>query len=77
MSVHRYIRRHHHLTLSVGGAQEDYDFHTKVLGLKSVTACGWPLRFSHCLSETPRPTHAELQVLRKLHARTAEAHRHA
>jgi len=36
MSVNPYIRRHHHLTLSVGGAQEDYDFHTKVLGLKSV-----------------------------------------
>lgn len=30
------IRRHHHITLCVGGAQEDYDFHTKVLGLKSV-----------------------------------------
>jgi glyoxalase family protein len=30
------IKRHHHLTLCVGDAQEDYDFHTKVLGLKSV-----------------------------------------
>ena len=30
------IRRHHHITLCVGTAQEDYDFHTKVLGLKSV-----------------------------------------
>jgi glyoxalase family protein len=30
------IERHHHVTLCVGGAQEDYDFHTKVLGLKSV-----------------------------------------
>ncbi len=30
------IRRHHHITLCSGGAQEDYDFHTKVLGLKSV-----------------------------------------
>jgi glyoxalase family protein len=30
------IKRHHHITLCVGGAQEDYDFHTKVLGLKSV-----------------------------------------
>ena len=30
------IQRHHHITLCVGGAQEDYDFHTKVLGLKSV-----------------------------------------
>lgn len=36
MSVNHYIKRHHHLTLSVGNAQEDYDFHTKVLGLKSV-----------------------------------------
>ena len=36
MSVNTHINRHHHLTLSVGGAQEDYDFHTKVLGLKSV-----------------------------------------
>ncbi len=36
MSVNNYIRRHHHLILSVGNAQEDYDFHTKVLGLKSV-----------------------------------------
>jgi glyoxalase family protein len=30
------IRRHHHITLCVGGAQEDYDFHTQVMGLKSV-----------------------------------------
>jgi catechol 2,3-dioxygenase-like lactoylglutathione lyase family enzyme len=30
------IKRHHHLTLCVGDAQEDYDFHTKVLGMKSV-----------------------------------------
>jgi glyoxalase family protein len=30
------IQRHHHITLCVGAAQEDYDFHTQVLGLKSV-----------------------------------------
>ena len=30
------IRRHHHITLCSGSAQEDYDFHTKVLSLKSV-----------------------------------------
>src|SRR3569832_1895172 len=30
------IRRHHHITLCSGVAQEDYDFHTKVLSLKSV-----------------------------------------
>ena len=31
-----FITRHHHITIATGGAQEDYDFHTKVLGLKSV-----------------------------------------
>ena len=36
MKINRDIRRHHHLTLNVGVAQEDYDFHTKVLGLKSI-----------------------------------------
>lgn len=30
------IARHHHLTLCAGDAQEDYDFHTKLLGFKSV-----------------------------------------
>jgi glyoxalase family protein len=30
------IQRHHHITLCTGTAQEDYDFHTKVLSLKSV-----------------------------------------
>jgi glyoxalase family protein len=30
------IQSHHHITLGVGGAQEDYDFHTKLLGLRSV-----------------------------------------
>jgi len=30
------IERHHHVTLCVGTAQQDYDFHTKVLSLKSV-----------------------------------------
>ncbi len=40
------------------------------------TACGWPLRFSDRLSETPPPTDMELDVLRELHARTTEAHRH-
>lgn len=36
MKTNRDILRHHHLTLNVGVAQEDYDFHTKLLGLKSV-----------------------------------------
>ncbi|MGH8784992.1 MAG: VOC family protein [Cupriavidus necator] len=30
------IQRHHHITMCVGTAQQDYDFHTKVLSLKSV-----------------------------------------
>jgi len=30
------LHGHHHLTLCVGGAQEDYDFHANLLGLKSV-----------------------------------------
>lgn len=30
------VRSHHHLTLCVGGAQEDYDFHVGTLGLRSV-----------------------------------------
>jgi glyoxalase family protein len=36
MSASTAIQRHHHLTLCTGTVQEDYDFHTKVLGLKSV-----------------------------------------
>ena len=31
-----YIKRHHHITIATGDAQEDYDFHTKILGLKNV-----------------------------------------
>lgn len=41
----------------------------------ALTACGWPLRFSDRLAETPPPTDIELHVLRELHARTADAHR--
>src|SRR5262249_47142129 len=37
-------------------------------------ATGWPVRFAGNLAETPKPTPAELQVLRDLHARTARAH---
>jgi catechol 2,3-dioxygenase-like lactoylglutathione lyase family enzyme len=36
MEPNPHILKNHHITLSVGTAQEDYDFHTKVLGLKSV-----------------------------------------
>ena len=32
----RCIRGTHHLTFCVGGAQEDYDFHVRLLGLRSV-----------------------------------------
>lgn len=32
----KFITRHHHITIATGDAQEDYDFHTKVLGMKSV-----------------------------------------
>lgn len=32
----QYFTGHHHVTIGVGDAQEDYDFHTKVLGLKNV-----------------------------------------
>lgn len=37
-------------------------------------ACGWPLRFSAQVAETPAPTPEELRVLRELHARTKQAH---
>ncbi len=30
------VRGTHHLTFCVGGAQEDYDFHVRLLGLRSV-----------------------------------------
>jgi glyoxalase family protein len=30
------ITGNHHLTLNVGGAQEDYDFHTRALGMRSI-----------------------------------------
>jgi catechol-2,3-dioxygenase len=36
MEPNPHILKRHHITLSVGTAQEDYDFHTEVLGLKSV-----------------------------------------
>ncbi len=32
----RHLRGHHHITISTGNPQEDFDFHTKVLGLKCV-----------------------------------------
>jgi glyoxalase family protein len=36
MEPNKAIQRHHHVTLCVGDAQEDYDFHTELLGMKSV-----------------------------------------
>jgi glyoxalase family protein len=36
MSNEGLIRGTHHLTFCVGGAQEDYDFHVRTLGLRSV-----------------------------------------
>lgn len=30
------VQGHHHVTLCVAGAKEDYDFHTRLLGLRSV-----------------------------------------
>jgi len=35
---------------------------------------GWPVRFAGQVSETPPPTSRELETLRDLNARTAEAH---
>ena len=37
-------------------------------------ACGWPLRFSPAVPETPPPSSEELRVLRELYTRTAKAH---
>src|SRR5512146_1854340 len=37
-------------------------------------ACGWPLRFSAQVAETPPPTPEELRVLRDLQASTKKAH---
>jgi glutaconate CoA-transferase subunit B len=37
-------------------------------------ACGWTVRFSEDVSETPAPDARELSVLRDLQARTAKAH---
>ena len=36
MDPDKAIKHFHHLTMCVGNAQEDYDFHTQLLGLKSV-----------------------------------------
>jgi glutaconate CoA-transferase subunit B len=48
--------------------------HPGVTREAAMAACGWPLRFSDAVSETPPPTDEELLVLRELHARTRKAH---
>lgn len=40
----------------------------------AAAATSWTLRFADTMEETARPTAAELDVLRELHARTAKAH---
>lgn len=40
-----------------------------------VAATGWDLRFTNDVMTTPEPTDVELEALRELRARTAEAHR--
>jgi glutaconate CoA-transferase subunit B len=40
-------------------------------------ATGWPLRIAASVAETSPPTRVELEILRDLHRRTAEAHRPA
>lgn len=37
-------------------------------------ACGWPVRFSDAVEETPAPTALELETLRTLQERTKRAH---
>ena len=53
---------------------EVVSLHPGVTKQAATAACGWPLRFSNDVSETPRPTENELSVLRELQARTKRAH---
>ncbi len=48
--------------------------HPGVTKEAATAACGWPLRFSDSVTETPPPTEKELGVLRELQARTKRAH---
>lgn len=48
--------------------------HPSVTGDQIQAATGWPIRFAGTVAETPPPTEQELQALRALHLRTAEAH---
>ena len=61
MSANTFIQRHH-LTLNVGTAQEDYDFHTQILGLKSVKKAALydgdrPVHHFYYGNDTVRLTH--------------------
>jgi glutaconate CoA-transferase subunit B len=51
--------------------------HPGVTRAAVAAACGWPLRFTATLAETPPPTPQELKVLRELEARTSRAHESA
>jgi glutaconate CoA-transferase subunit B len=48
--------------------------HPGVTRAQVIEATGWPVRFAATIAETPPPTATELEVLRALHARTAQAH---
>jgi glutaconate CoA-transferase subunit B len=48
--------------------------HPGVTRAQVAEATGWPVRFAATIAETPPPTTTELEVLRALHARTAQAH---
>jgi glutaconate CoA-transferase subunit B len=48
--------------------------HPGVTREQATAATGWPLRFADTVETTPLPTAAELQALRDLKARTAQAH---
>ncbi len=54
-----FVNGYHHVTLSVDGAQEDYDFYTRTLGMKSVKKTvlfDAPRRSITCITATPRAT---------------------
>ncbi len=51
--------------------------HPGVTKEKVQESCGWTVKFSDQLSETPAPTELELKTLRDLNARTAAAHKRA
>jgi glutaconate CoA-transferase subunit B len=48
--------------------------HRGVTRDKVQDTCGWKVRFSERLEETPQPSELELTTLRELQARTEKAH---